>query len=49
MKNQNGMANSVDPDKTAHDEPSHQDIQCLQNTVDSLYLKHQGTRIFNLR
>ena len=24
------MANSVDPDETAHDEPSHLDLRCLQ-------------------
>ena len=24
------MANSKDPDETAHDEPSHQDLHCLQ-------------------
>ena len=24
------MANSVDPDETAHYEPSHQDLHCLQ-------------------
>ena len=23
------MANSVDPDETAHNEPSHQDLHCL--------------------
>ena len=23
------MANSADPDETAHDEPSHQDLHCL--------------------
>ena len=30
VKNQNRIANHVDPDETAHDEPSHQDLQCLQ-------------------
>ena len=30
VKNQNRMANRVDPDETAHDEPSHQDLHCLQ-------------------
>ena len=24
------MAYSLDPDETAHDEPSHQDLHCLQ-------------------
>ena len=33
VKNQNRMANSVDPDETAHYEPSHQDIHSLQ-TID---------------
>ena len=28
-QNQNRMANSVDPDETAHYEPSHQDLHCL--------------------
>ena len=26
---QNIFANSVDPDETAHNEPSHQDLRCL--------------------
>ena len=25
------MANSIDPDGVAHDEPPHQDLRCLQN------------------
>ena len=29
VTNQNRMANSVDPDETAHYEPSHQDLHCL--------------------
>ena len=29
VKNQNGLANSLDPDETAHNEPSHQDLHCL--------------------
>ena len=29
IKNQNRIANSVDPDETAHDEPSHRDLHCL--------------------
>ena len=29
VKNQNIMASSVDPDKTAKYEPSHQDLHCL--------------------
>ena len=29
-QNQNRMTNSVDPDETAHNEPSHQDLYCLQ-------------------
>ena len=28
-KKHNNMANSVDPDETAHDEPSHQNLRCL--------------------
>ena len=33
IKNQNRMANSVDPDETAHYEPSHQDLRCLQKQM----------------
>ena len=29
-QNQNKMANSVDPDETAHNEPSLPDLHCLQ-------------------
>ena len=29
VKNQNRMANSVDPDETVPYEPSHQDLHCL--------------------
>ena len=31
VKNQSSMANSLDPDETAHYEPSHQTLHCLQN------------------
>ena len=31
MKNR--MTNNVDPDETAHDEPSHQDLHCLQKCL----------------
>ena len=27
------MSNSVDPDETAHYEPSHLDLRCLQNAI----------------
>ena len=27
------MSNSVDPDKTAHYEPSHLDLRCLQKPI----------------
>ena len=27
------MSNSVDPDETAHDEPSHLDLHCLQKPI----------------
>ena len=30
FKNQNRMTSSVNPDETAHHEPSHQDLHCLQ-------------------
>ena len=29
------MSNSVDPDDTAHYEPSHLDLRCLQNLLSS--------------
>ena len=29
VKNLNRMANSVDPDETAHHEPSRQDLHCM--------------------
>ena len=32
-KFKNRMANSVDLDETAHNEPSHLDLQCLQKCV----------------
>ena len=31
------MLNSVDPDETAHDVPSHLDLRCLQKTVINAY------------
>ena len=31
VKNKNRVVNSVDPDETAHHEPSHQDVHCFQN------------------
>ena len=31
VKNQNRIANSVDPDEMAHDKPSHQDLHCLHS------------------
>ena len=31
------MSNSVDPDETTHDEPSHQDLRCLQMPVIIAY------------
>ena len=33
VKNQNRMANNVDPDETAHNELSHQDLHYLQKNV----------------
>ena len=33
VKNQNKVANNVDPDETAHYEPSHLDLHCLQNNI----------------
>ena len=31
------MSNSVDPDKTAHYEPSHLDLRCLQKSIVIVY------------
>ena len=31
------MSNSVDPDETAHDEPSHLDLRCLQMPIIIAY------------
>ena len=31
------MSNSVDPDETAHNEPSHLDLRCLQKPVIIAY------------
>ena len=39
VKNQNRMANSVDPEETAQSELSHQDLQCLQKKFWSAGLK----------
>ena len=36
------MSNSVDPDETAHDEPSHLDLRCLQKTI---FFAHGGERV----
>ena len=33
VKNQNRMANSVDPDETAHFESSHQGLHCLHRDL----------------
>ena len=27
------MSNSIDPDETAHDEPSHLELRCLQTPI----------------
>ena len=34
VKNYNKKANSVDPDETAHYEPSHLDLHCLHRYQD---------------
>ena len=33
-QNKNRMANNVNPDETAHYEPSHQDLHCLRRYPD---------------
>ena len=33
VKIQNRITNSVDPDETAHDEPSHLDLHCFQKCL----------------
>ena len=35
------MANSIDPDETAHYEPSHLDLHCLH----SIYINLQAERV----
>ena len=43
VKIRNRMANSVDPDETAHHKPSHQDLHCLHRClVWSAGLKEEG-------
>ena len=38
------MTNSVDPDETAHDEPSHQDLHCLHKyLVSSVWIERVKT------
>ena len=32
------FANSVDPDETAHNEPSHQDVRCLTFRLSNLHI-----------
>ena len=31
------MSNSIDPDETAHNEPSHLDLRCLQKPIVIAY------------
>ena len=38
------MSNSIDPDETAHYEPSHQDLRCLQKSIIIAY----GSKRVNL-
>ena len=38
------MSNSVDPDETAHYEPSHLDLCCLQKTIFSPMAVEELTR-----
>ena len=33
MQLKDWMSNSVDPDETAHYQPSHQDLRCLQKSI----------------
>ena len=33
-----GFANSVDPDETAHNEPSHPDLRCLTVSLSTLHI-----------
>ena len=34
------FANSVDPDETAHNEPSHQDLCCLTFLISTLHINY---------
>ena len=36
-------ANSVDPDETAHKEPSHLDLRCLTFSLSTLHINHFPT------
>ena len=47
IKNQNRMANSVDPDANAHYEPSVQDLHCLQKYI--YYSKFAKDHFFEVR
>ena len=33
-----GFANSIDPDETAHNEPSHLDLRCLTFSLSTLHI-----------
>ena len=37
VKLKDWMSNSVDPDETAHNEPSHLDLRCLQKPIIIAY------------
>ena len=45
MQNKNGMADSVDPDETAHYKPSHLDLHCLHRYL----FRSAGVKGFNLK
>ena len=40
------ISNSVDPDETAHYEPSHLDLRCLQKTIIIVYSSEGVKRVF---
>ena len=42
------LANSVDPDEAAHNEPSHQDLQCLPSSFRNFNMIQLGEIIFFL-
>ena len=41
------MSSSVDPDETAHNEPSHLDLYCLQKPIIIAYMAMKERYMYN--